>query len=68
MVADYIREKLKDGPEQELVVGPLVERLVSNGWKIEQIVYGKMNGKFLKLLLKHPKEKKGLHLIIFQLT
>ena len=41
MVADYIREKLKDGPEQELVVGPLVERLVSNGWKIEQIVYGK---------------------------
>lgn len=41
MVADYIREKLKDGPEQELVVGPLVERLVSNGWKIEQIVYEK---------------------------
>ena len=59
MVADYIREKLKDGPEQELVVGPLVERLVSNGWKIEQIVYGKNEWKVPKTPSEASKREKG---------
>ena len=30
-----IQKMLKDGPEQTLTVGPLVERLLSNGWKLD---------------------------------
>ena len=33
-----IVDKLKKGPEQKLVVGPLVERLLKNGWLLEQIL------------------------------
>jgi type I restriction enzyme M protein len=36
-----ITAKLKDGPEQTAVVGPVVELLVSYGWDLEQIVFGK---------------------------
>ena len=36
-----ISDKLKSGPEQQLVVGPVVEQLVSNGWSLEQIVFGR---------------------------
>ena len=36
-----IKDKLKSGPEQQLVVGPIVERLVDMGWALEQIVFGK---------------------------
>ena len=42
MLPDYIKDKLKEGPEQTLVVGPLVERLIKNGWAFEQIVFGKV--------------------------
>lgn len=65
---DNIKKLLKDGPEQQLVVGPIVERLISNGWELDQLYLAKMNGKFLKLLQKHPKENKVCPLIISQLT
>lgn len=47
-----IKENLKAGPEQTLVVGPLVECLVSLGWKLEQIWYGKKEWK----IPKNPSE------------
>lgn len=36
-----ISARLKNTPEQHLVVGPLVQRLVSLGWDPDQIVFGK---------------------------
>ena len=36
-----IAAKLKNTPEQTTVVGPLVEFLVSSGWDIGQIIFGK---------------------------
>jgi type I restriction enzyme M protein len=36
-----IAAKLKDTPEQTTVVGPLVEFLVSVGWDLGQIIFGK---------------------------
>ena len=36
-----ISSKLKQIPEQQLVVGPIVELLVSKGWNLDQIVFGK---------------------------
>ncbi|MBA3573145.1 MAG: N-6 DNA methylase [Pyrinomonadaceae bacterium] len=36
-----ILAKLKDTPEQRTVVGPLVEFLVSGGWDLGQIIFGK---------------------------
>lgn len=36
-----IRGRLKAGPEQERVVGPLVARLIDHGWRLEQIVFGR---------------------------
>ena len=36
-----IVELLKDGPEQRLVVGPIVERLIGLGWEQKQIIFGK---------------------------
>lgn len=40
-IADQIAAKLKDIPEQQLVVGPLVAYLCSIGWQIDQIIFGK---------------------------
>lgn len=39
-IATAIAARLKAGPEQTEVVGPLVARLVEYGWKLEQIVFG----------------------------
>ena len=36
-----IKKKLKTGPEQQLVVGPIVQLLVDKGWDLGQIYYGK---------------------------
>jgi type I restriction enzyme M protein len=36
-----VSEKLKSGIEQELVVGPIVELLIKNGWSFGQIIFGK---------------------------
>jgi len=38
---DPVEEKLKNTPEQRLVVGPLVRYLLSLGWRLGQIVFGK---------------------------
>lgn len=40
-IPDTIKAKLKNTPEQQLVVGPLVQRLCALGWDIDQIVFGK---------------------------
>ena len=40
-VQDEIKKKLKDTPEQRDVVGPLVAYLVTAGWNLEQIIFGK---------------------------
>ena len=59
MLPDYIKEKLKEGPEQTLVVGPLVERLIKNGWAFEQIVFGKNEWKVPKTPSEASKREKG---------
>ena len=41
MLANAISQKLKNTPEQKLVVGPLVAHLVDIGWSQGQIVFGK---------------------------
>ncbi len=51
-----IAQKLKEGPEQQLVVGPLVEILLSRGWNIDQIVFGKKEWK----VPKTPSEASNL--------
>ena len=40
-LAEEVRSQLKEGPEQELVVGPLVQYLLSKGYTLEQIRFGK---------------------------
>lgn len=40
-VPEEIRKKLKNTPEQRDVVGPLVAQLVSAGWRLGQIIFGK---------------------------
>ena len=59
MLPDYIKDKLKEGPEQTLVVGPLVERLIKNGWAFEQIVFGKNEWKVPKTPSEASKREKG---------
>ncbi|MGI5906661.1 MAG: hypothetical protein ACOX85_10465 [Candidatus Pararuminococcus gallinarum] len=39
-ISTAIMARLKDGPEQHLVIGPLVQRLIDNGWKLGQIMFG----------------------------
>lgn len=56
---DYIKEKLKDGPEQNLVVGPLVEQLIKNGWVFDQIVFGKNEWKVPKTPSEASKREAG---------
>lgn len=43
-----ISSELKDTPEQNLVVEPLVERLVNGGWQVGQIFFGKNEWKVPK--------------------
>ena len=55
-----ISEKLKAGPEQQLVVGPIVEILVSNGWNLGQIVFGKSEWRVPKTPSEASKREKGV--------
>ncbi len=48
MVLNEIKDKLKCGQEQQLVVGPLVSYLVGLGWKLDQILFGKNEWKVPK--------------------
>ena len=59
MLPDYILTKLKDGPEQQLVVGPLVELLIKNGWDFNQIIFGKNEWKIPKTPSEASKREKG---------
>ena len=63
---DNIKKLLKDGPEQQLVVGPIVERLISNGWELDQIIFGKNEWKVPKTPSEASKRERPL--IISQLT
>ena len=54
-----IVDKLKKGPEQKLVVGPLVERLLKNGWLLEQMMFGKNEWRVPKNPSEASKREKG---------
>jgi len=52
-------ERLKQGPEQERVVGPLVLRLCKQGWKLDQIRFGKKEWLIPKSPSEQTKREKG---------
>jgi len=54
-----IAAKLKDTPEQQGVVGPVVERLCKVGWSLEQIVFGKSEWRVPKSPSEQTKREKG---------
>ena len=56
---DSILKLLKDGPEQTLTVGPLVERLIDGGWKLGQIIFGKNEWKVPKTPSEASKRERG---------
>lgn len=56
---DIICNMLKEGPEQELTVGPLVEYLINNGWKLGQIIFGKNEWKVPKTPSEASKREQG---------
>ncbi len=57
-VRDAITKKLKDIPEQRDVVGPLVMRLVTSGWSIDQIIFGKSEWRVPKSPSEATKREK----------
>ena len=54
-----ISSKLKNIPEQQRVVGPLVAQLVSHGWEIDQIIFGKHEWRIPKSPSQATKREKG---------
>jgi type I restriction enzyme M protein len=54
-----IAAQLRDGPEQQLVVGPLVQRLLDAGWKLEQMMFGKKEWLVPKSPSEASKREKG---------
>ena len=56
---ETILNLLKDGPEQKLVVGPIVERLVNLGWNQNQIIFGKNEWKIPKTPSEASKREKN---------
>lgn len=54
-----IDERLKDTPEQKLVVGPVVKYLISLGWKIEQMIFGKSEWRIPKSPSELTKRERG---------
>ena len=59
MLSKKIAEKLKDGPEQQKVVGPLVQQLLNDGWSYDQIIFGKNEWKIPKTPSEASKREKG---------
>ena len=51
--------KLKKIPEQLTVVGPLIDLLVSFGWKVDQIIFGKKEWLIPKTPSEATKREKG---------
>lgn len=58
-IKDDIWSRLKTGPEQQNVVGPLVEQLVSLGWSLDQIMFGNHEWKIPKNPSEASKREKG---------
>lgn len=54
-----IADKLRDGVEQQQVVGPLVARLVDLGWDLNQIIFGKKEWRVPKAPAESNKREKG---------
>jgi type I restriction enzyme M protein len=54
-----IAAKLKDTPEQQTVVGPLVAYLVDRGWSIGQIVFGRAEWRIPKNPSQATRREKG---------
>jgi type I restriction enzyme M protein len=54
-----IASKLKSTPEQEGVVGPIVAKLMSYGWDLNQIVFGKKEWSIPKSPSESTKREKG---------
>jgi len=56
---DKIAKQLKNTPEQQLVVGPLVNQLISIGWDLDQIIFGKKEWRIPKTPSEATKREKG---------
>lgn len=54
-----ISVRLKDIPEQQTVTGPLVAYLLSIGWRLEQLVFGKKEWRIPKSPSEATKREKG---------
>ena len=54
-----IPPKLKSTPEQQLVVGPLVDYLLSLGWSFDQVVFGKKEWQVPRRPSEASKREKG---------
>ena len=58
-IADEIAIRLKRTPEQQTVVGPLVQHLTTLGWTIEQMVFGKKEWRIPKTPSEATRREKG---------
>jgi hypothetical protein len=58
-LAEEVVKQLKEGPEQEKVVGPLVQYLLSKGYKLEQIRFGKKEWRVPKNPSEATKRERG---------
>lgn len=58
-LVEEVRSQLKEGPEQEQVVGPLVQYLLTKGYKLEQIRFGKREWRVPKSPSEAHKREKG---------
>ena len=58
-VPQEVAEKLKNIPEQQTVTGPLVVHLLSLGWKLGQMVFGKKEWRIPKSPSESTKREKG---------
>lgn len=56
---EKISDLLKRTVEQQTVVGPLVQRLVSLGWEVGQMVFGKKEWRIPKSPSEATKREKG---------
>lgn len=58
-IPEEITKKLKDIPEQRNVVGPLVAQLISAGWHLEQIIFGRSEWRVPKNPSEATKREKN---------
>lgn len=59
VIKDSIAVKLKETGEQRNVVGPLVEYLVTLGWSLDQIIFGKSEWRIPKSPSQATRREKG---------